>query len=366
MPFAAVLALAAFQVLLLFVHLVVYATLAAVFGIGGTAFKIVFTVLAFTFLSSSLLVHWYRGRVIDWFYTAAAYWFGLIHFLFVGAILFFIAANVLYRANIYVPPPFLGGIAFGALFLLHCYRTWKSGRVETTFVDVALPHLPASWHGKAIVFVSDLHLGSVRRQAFAREVVEKIRALHPEAIVIGGDLYDGTSCDAAALIEPLRSLRPPKGVYFVTGNHEYFLPDLAEALAAIRGLGICILNNEVADLHGLTIVGVDNKAVYRENDFARILQRMGIPEGEPVVLIKHEPSHLTVARDAGVSLVLSGHTHHGQIFPMNFFTRHIYRGFDYGLTRLDGMRVYTSSGAGTWGPPLRLGTKSEIVCITLR
>ncbi|MGC9599221.1 MAG: metallophosphoesterase [Minisyncoccia bacterium] len=366
MALAAVLVLVTLQVLLIFVHCAVYATLAAAFGIGGTALKIVFTVLAFTFLSASVLAHRYRGRVIDWFYTAAAYWFGLVHFLFVGAILFVLSANVLYRTNYYVPPPFLGGVAFGALFLLHCYGTWKSGRVATMFVDVALPHLPASWRGKAIVFVSDLHLGNVRRQAFARRVAEKIRALHPEAVAIGGDLYDGTRCDAAALIEPLRSLRPPKGVYFVTGNHEYFLPNMAEALAAIRALGIGILNNEVANLEGLAIAGVDNRAVHHKNDFARVLHDMSIPKDKPTILIKHEPSHLTVARDAGISLILSGHAHHGQIFPLNVLTRRIYHGFDYGLKRLDRMWVYTSSGAGTWGPPLRLGTKSEIVCITLR
>ncbi len=361
-----ILVLCALQVLLIFVHLAVYATLAAAFGIGGTALEIAFTVLAFTFLSASLLTHRYRGRAVDWFYTAAAYWFGLVHFLFVGAVLFFLSANVLYRTNVYVPPAFLGGIAFGALFLLHCYGTWMSGRVGTTFLDIALPDLPASWRGKRLAFVSDLHLGNVRRQAFARKVAERINALHPEAVAIGGDLYDGTRCDAAALIEPLRSLRPLQGVYFVTGNHEYFLPNMTEALAAIRAVGIRILNNEVADLEGLAIAGVDNRAVHHKNDFARVLHDMSIPKDKPTILIKHEPSHLTVARDVGVPLVLSGHTHHGQIFPINFLTRRIYRGFDYGLMRLNGMQVYISSGAGTWGPPLRFGTKSEIVCVTLR
>ena len=91
------------------------------------------------------------------------------------------------------------------------------------------------------------------------------------------------------------------------------------------------------------------------------MQRIGVDRARPSILLKHEPSDLDVAEAAGVSLDLSGHTHHGQIFPLMFFTWQIYKGFDYGLKRIGAMQVFTSSGVGTWGPPLRLGTKSEIV-----
>lgn len=366
MPVVIVATLVVLQVLLIFVHLAVYAVASTTFGIGGLLFKTIVITLALTFLSASFLSHWFRNKFIDWYYAAAAYWFGLVHFLFVGAVAFFFSASILYRLNYYVPPALLGGIFFGALFLLHGYGTWKSGRAEITFLNLALPNIPEWWRNQKIVFVSDLHLGNVRRRAFATKVVRKIRALRPEAVFIGGDLYDGVACDVEGIIEPLRALRAPQGVYFVTGNHEYFLPDLEKAFAAIRGIGIRILNNEKVDIRGIIFLGVDNKAVRRKEDFERILGEFGIDGSRPTILIKHEPNYLRAARDAGIALGFFGHTHGGQIFPLNFLTRRIYRGFDSGLKQLDGMRAYTSSGVGTWGPPLRLGTKSEIVCITLR
>ncbi len=355
-----------FQILLVFVHLAVYATAAMAFGIGGPVFAAIFIVLSVTFVSASLLARFRSGRFVDWYYTAAAYWFGLVHYLFVGAVAFFFVTHLLYTEHYYVPPAVIGGILFGALFLLNLYGTWESGRVQVTRVNVALPDLPASWRGKSIVFMSDLHLGNVWRQGFVAKIADKVNALHPEAVFIGGDVYDAGRCNPAKIIEPFRTIAAPQGVYFVMGNHEYFFPQIEAGLAALRDVGVRILNNEKVDLGGIAFVGVDDLATHRRADFEKVLQKIGIDPHVPNVLIKHEPSHLAVARDQGVALGLFGHTHHGQIFPMNFLTARIYRSFDYGLKRIGNMQVYTSSGAGTWGPPLRLGTKSEIVCITLQ
>lgn len=361
-----ILFLLVFQVLLVFVHLAVYVALAAAFGIGGPLLATIFIVLSLTFVSASLIAHFHYGRYVEDYYTAAAYWFGLVHFLFVGAVAFFFISNWLYASGSYVPPATLGGILFGGLFSLHLYCTWDGKHVRVTRVSVSLPNLPAAWRGKSIVFMSDLHLGNVWRQGSAAKIAKKIDSLHPEAVFIGGDLYDGGRCDPKAIIEPLRSIVAPQGVYFVTGNHEYFFPQLEAGLAAIRDLGMKILNNEKVDLHGIAFIGVDDRDGHRREDFEKILQKINIDPRVPNVLVKHEPSHLAVARDRGIALGLFGHTHHGQIFPLNFLTSRVYRGFDYGLKRFGDMQVYTSSGAGTWGAPIRLGTRSEIVHITLR
>lgn len=372
MKIAIVASLIIFQVLLAVVSLALYGTLAVAFGIGGPLVETIFVILSITFLSASLLSHWYRGKWIAWYYTAAAYWFGLVNFLFVGVVAFYLIANVLYARDIYVSPALIAGVSLGALFLVHCYGTWTSGRAAIKRVRIALANLPADWRGKKIVFLSDVHFGNVRGRKFAEEIVRRIRALAPDMVVIGGDLYDGVACDERALIEPFRALGGPggasKGVYFVTGNHEYFLPHPESALAAIRNAGIRILNDEKTEVDGLVLAGVDDQAAHKNENFKKILGKLNLRDdskNKPVILIKHEPSNLETAWDAGISLVLSGHTHHGQIFPLNFFTHQIYREFDYGLKHRDGMQVYTSSGVGTWGPPLRLGTKSEIVLITL-
>lgn len=358
-----------FEVLLVIVHLAVYAALAAAFGIGSPWFAALFVVLAVTFVSASFLTHFYKGILLDWYYRFSAYWFGLVHFLFGGAVVFYFTLVIVYARDVYVPPALVGAVCFGAAFLLHLYGTWNSQRVQVTKITVSLSGAngfrAGSWKGKKAVFVSDFQLGNVFRAGFAARAVKKIRALDPYAVFIGGDLYDGVVCDVERIIEPLRELHPPGGVYFVTGNHEYYLPDAARAITAVRAVGITVLDDKKADVCGIDVIGVDDRSAHKREAFEKILGQIGVDRSKPSILLKHQPIDLDVAEAAGISLTLSGHTHHGQIWPLNFFTWQIYKGFDYGLKRLGAMQVFTSSGVGTWGPPLRLGTRSEVVLIEL-
>jgi predicted MPP superfamily phosphohydrolase len=359
-----------FEVLLVFVHLAVYATLAAAFGIGGIWLKVLFILLALTFVSASALSHFYKGALVDWYYAFSAYWFGLVHFLFGGAVIFYFTIGIFYTHNIYVSPALVGTICFGALFLIHLYGTINSQWPRITSIKVKLSQIPGFsadfWRNKRIVFVSDFQLGNIYRQAFVARVIKKIHPLQPYIVLIGGDLYDGVACDEEKLIAPLHGLRPAGGTYFITGNHEYYLHDIPRALAAIRAAGVTVLDDKKVDIGGgIDLIGVDYRSSHKREDFRSTLQRVGVSRARPSILLKHEPSDLDVAGEAGISLDLSGHTHSGQIFPLMFFTWQIYKGFDYGLKRLDAMQVFTSSGVGTWGSPLRLGTKSEIVEIEL-
>ena len=120
------------------------------------------------------------------------------------------------------------------------------------------------------------------------------------------------------------------------------------------------------DLDGLQIIGVDYRDSRREEQFKAILQKIGIDRYRPSILLKHAPFDLKVADENGISLQLSGHTHQGQVFLFRFITSRIYQGYDYGLRKFGDLLVYTSSGAGTWGPPMRLDTVPEIVAITFQ
>jgi len=367
MPIAIIASLTAFEFLLIMVHLAVYGTLAVAFGIGGLWLKIVFIILALTFVSASALSHFYKGKVVDRYYQFSAYWFGLVNFLFGGAVIFYIVLNIFYDRGIYVFPALIGGICFGAVFLLHLYGTVKSQRPEVKEVKIPFSTIPGFradfWKGKKIAFVSDLQLGNIYREKFTARVAQKIKEIDPYAVFIGGDLYDGVVCDEKKLIEPLNALHPAGGTFFITGNHEYYLPDVPAALAVIRAAGVTVLDDKKIDIGGIDLIGVDYRSSHKREDFKKALEKIGVDRSKPSILLKHEPIDLDVAEEAGVSLDISGHTHHGQIFPLMFFTRQIYKGLDYGLKRLGNMQVFTSSGAGTWGPPLRLGTKSEIVLI---
>lgn len=358
-----------FQVLLVFVHLAVYKTFVAAFGpfsgMMETVMSMLFIVLAFTFISSTLIARYSRSRLAAAYYTFSAYWFGLVHFLFMGALAFFVTESVFYSFNCYISPAVLGAWAFGIAFFIHAYGTWQSGRGEIVKISVALPHLPEAWRGRTVAFISDVHLGDVRAARFSAMIAHKVSALKPYALFIGGDLFDGPLCDEKKLIAPLGALAQELqgGAWFVTGNHEYYTGDPSRVLTAIRGAGINVLANESVDLEGLQLVGVDDLSTHNAEEFKKVLERIPIDPEKPSVLLKHIPLNIDIAAAKGISLELCGHTHHGQIFPLSLITKRSFKGYDYGLVPHGVMQVYTSSGVGTWGPPLRLGTKSEIVLI---
>jgi predicted MPP superfamily phosphohydrolase len=221
--------------------------------------------------------------------------------------------------------------------------------------------LPAAWRGRRAALISDLHLGHVRNGSFLRRMVAKILKEEPDAIFIAGDLYDGTAIDTRRAAEPLRELAAPHGVYFVAGNHEQFGDD-SKYLHAIAATGVRVLSNEKVEVDGLQIVGVPYRNAH-DGQFASVLRSVRLDRDRASILLTHAPDHPEIAEAAGVSLQLSGHTHLGQFIPWSWLARRIYRQFVYGLSQIGKMQVFTSSGAGTWGPPLRLGSNPEIVVL---
>jgi len=154
----------------------------------------------------------------------------------------------------------------------------------------------------------------------------------------------------------------PHGVYFVAGNHEQFADD-SKYLQAIAAAGVRVLSNEKVEVEGLQIIGVPYRNAAQGAPFAAVLHGIRLDRGRASILLTHAPDHPEIAEAAGVSLQLSGHTHLGQFIPWSWMARRIYRQFTYGLSRIGKMQVFTSSGAGTWGPPLRLGSNPEIVML---
>jgi len=179
-------------------------------------------------------------------------------------------------------------------------------------------------------------------------------------VFLAGDLYDGTAIDAAKAAEPLRDLRAPQGTYFVAGNHEQFGDD-SRYLRAVSNAGVRVLHNEKVDADQLQIVGVPYNHAAHDEHFQKVLRQIRVDRNRASILLTHAPDRPHIAEKEGISLQVSGHTHVGQFFPWTWMARRIYRQFVYGLSRVGKMLIYTSSGAGTWGPPLRLGSSPEIV-----
>jgi len=237
--------------------------------------------------------------------------------------------------------------------------------LRVTEIAVALPGMPDSWKGRTAVLVGDLHLGPVRGFCFAQRVVRLVAKLNPDIVFLTGDFYDGTAVDEVRMASVWKEFAPKRGIYYVTGNHEEF-SDRTKYLNAIEGAGIKVLRNEKVVLDGLQIAGVLYGEGHEREAFRRALQRMNLDPTRPVILLSHVPQFYDVAEESGVSLKLSGHTHNGQVFPWNWVARRVHGKFVYGLNQFNRMLVYTTSGGGTWGPPMRLATRAEVVLIRFR
>ncbi len=347
-------------------HLAVYLFFLSVFpAIGGNllAFQIVIGILWISFVVASLLSQKINNVGTRMLYRVSAAWLGFFVYLLIGACVYG-AVFALYPA----PQQTMSWIGETLMFIalvLGLYGIVNANRIQITSISVAVPNLPEKWRSRKAVFMSDLHLGQVRGASFAKRIVAKIQELKPDIVFIGGDLYDGVAVDAESVIEPLAELKIPLGIYFVTGNHEEF-SDSSKYLSAIRGIGITALMDEKVMIDDLQLIGVDYARTTKKAAFDDVLQNLHIDRKSPSILLKHVPSDLDIALKYGITLQLSGHTHRAQIFPFTFLTHLIFKGFDYGLRPLGALQVYTSSGVGTWGPPLRVGTRSEIVEIFFR
>jgi predicted MPP superfamily phosphohydrolase len=354
------------QAFLFLVHLAIYATWRFFWGTmdysRAADLRIALAILSVSFVAASLLAHQYFNPLIRAVYTVASVWLGLVSFFFVAACASWIVYGVPLLLGVRLEKRALAAVCFGLGLVAGLCAIVNAAWTRVVRITVKLPNLPAAWRGRTAALVSDLHLGHVRYTGFLRRIVRKLSRLQPDVLFIAGDLFDGTAVDLAPLVKPWAEFSAPLGSYFITGNHEEFTSP-GKYLDAVRQSGIRVLENEKIILDGLQIVGVHDRDSGNVEKFQWILRQAALDRNVASILLVHNPNRLPVAAEAGVSLQLSGHTHHGQFFPFTAIVSRIYGKYAYGLNRFGDLAVYTSCGVGTWGPPMRLGSNPEIVLI---
>ncbi|HKF03412.1 MAG TPA: metallophosphoesterase [Candidatus Sulfotelmatobacter sp.] len=354
------------QFILLLAHLFIYQTWT--FGVPAgrttetTWLQVILGVLSVSFVAASLLAFSHTGALVRAFYRAAAVWMGLLSFLFLAGVTAWLVLAIATVAHAGLNFHLLVQVFFSIAFLAGLYGVFNANWTRITRARVRLANLPDTWRGRKAALISDVHLGHVRNRSFLQRLVAKIVSEEPDVIFIAGDLFDGTAIDAKEATEPLNQLTAPHGVYFVAGNHEQFGDD-TKYLNAVAATGVRVLQNENVNVNGLQVVGVPYRDSVANGGLASALQRVSIDRDRASILLVHAPDDPHAAEAHGFSLQLSGHTHLGQFIPWSWMARRIYRQFVYGLSRIGKMQVFTSSGVGTWGPPLRLGSNPEIVML---
>ena len=263
------------------------------------------------------------------------------------------------------------GVAGAALLatLLGLFFARRTAPVKD--VDIRLPDLPPALDGFTIVQLSHIHVGPTIKGDYLEAIVTRVNSLNADAVAITGDLVDGSVRELAEHTAPLARLQARHGVFFVTGNHEYYsgaLPWIDE----LRRLGLTVLLNEHVALdhdgHPVTLAGVTDYSGHlfhedhRSDPHAALA---GAPAHGPKVLLAHQPRSAKAAAEAGFHVQLSGHTHGGQFWPWNHFVP-LQQPFVAGLRQWGELQVYTSRGTGYWGPPMRFGAPSEITRVRLR
>jgi uncharacterized protein len=234
-------------------------------------------------------------------------------------------------------------------------------------VRVAIDRLAKAKSGYRIVQITDVHVGPTIGREFIEAIVAQINALKPDLVAITGDLVDGSVAELAEHVAPLAHIRARDGVFFVTGNHEYYSG--ADAWIAHLGtLGIRVLRNEhvrIGGDDGFDLAGIDDASSHGAGHGPDLKKALaGRDESRACVLLAHQPRGIELADTLGVDLQLSGHTHGGQMVPWNFLVR-LQQPFVAGLHKLARAQIYVSRGTGYWGPPMRVGAPAEITEIEL-
>lgn len=339
----------------------------------------VFWTLAATYIAGRFLERIWLGPLSDALVWTGSFWLGAMLYFFLLVVLI----DIFRVVNHFIPiiPAFarenfanfklwlLGGsVLLVALIVVAGYINALNPRIRT--VEISIPKQANGLESLNAVAMSDIHLGTIIGNGRLERIVNKVNGLNPDIILLPGDILDEDlepviRQNAGATLEQLSA---PMGVFGVMGNHEY----IGGAEPAYRYLtehGIKMLRDSVVKVNdSFFLVGREDiqKGRFAGKERLSIEELMeGVDKNLPVIVLDHQPYHPEKAAAAGADLMLSGHTHNGQLWPLNFITDGMFV-IGYGLGQVDGMQMYVSNGVGTWGPPLRIGNRPEIVNLKIR
>jgi uncharacterized protein len=340
-------------------------------------FTFVFWFLALSYLAARLLERFSVSWLTDGLVWIGSYWMGAMAYF----VIILLAIDLLRLVNLMIPifPAFLTRNLFHtkqvtALIIVGIVCLSVIGarinammpRIQTLELTI---QKKSSMKELNVAVISDVHLGTIICNSHFMRIVDKINSLNPDIVLFAGDLVDE---DIQPVIrqnlgETLRQIKSKYGVYGITGNHEY-IGGVEPACKYLTEHGVVMLRDSVVQIDGaFTLVGREDLSIHQFNGKNRKpLEELmkNVDRSLPVILMDHQPSRLNEAVDNGADLQLSGHTHHGQLWPFNFISKAVYE-LSWGYKKKGNTHFYVSCGVGTWGPPMRTGNRPEVVNVKL-
>ncbi|HPV40706.1 MAG TPA: metallophosphoesterase [Spirochaetota bacterium] len=341
-------------------------------------YLVIFLIFALSYIAGRVLERFSICAVSDYLIWIGSFWMGMMAYLFFGVLLCDILRLGNWIAGVVPVPSELYGrirqiaalavaIVATATVVAGYYNTLHP-RINTVVVEV-----PKSAGGRRtldIALVTDIHLGTIIKNSRLQTMVDMVNVLQPDVVLLAGDIVDE---DLAPVIknnlgELLRTIRSRYGTYAVTGNHEY-IGGVEAACRYLADHGVTVLRDRSVLIDNrFYLVGREDRSITQFGGGRRLpldAIMKDVDLKRPVIMMDHQPYHLSEAAEHGVDLQVSGHTHHGQLWPFNFITSLIYE-VSRGLKRIGKAHVFVSCGYGTWGPPVRVGMVPEVVHIQLR
>ena len=357
------------NIILFFAHIFIYKHILSVFPILEN-YKpyiiVLFIVLFSLFFVGNFLLYIYPSKISYIMYNTGALWLGIFWILFMVTVLSFSIGVINNYFHLGWPLYYINIILYTLAIFINIYAIYNGANVKVTYYKVHINNLSEDLKNKRAILFADTHYGAIYNENNAKELLQLIQSQNPDILFMAGDFYDGPKIDFTRPANVYKDYNPKLGKYFVSGNHEEYAGKI-ETMKAIEDAGFIISDNNIININGLQIVGIPYKMNRGDNNnyAEEILNNLKYNKDMPSIILKHVPLDLDVLVDNNASLILSGHTHNGQMWPFNLFTKYIYKGLNYGLNNVNNSntQIITTSGAGSWGPPQRLGTKPEIVVI---
>lgn len=340
----------------------------------SAAYWLIFSTLAAAYVVGRIGSIYFPGTMSDRLILLGAYWLGAVFYLFllwgtVDVVTYIGHAIGMLPAKYPNLSPTLGFAIIGIVIIIVAYGTWNARTIRLQHYDLAIAK-NCTIDRLNIVMVSDLHLGLLVGRDRLTKLVNVVNDLKPDLVLLAGDILDENigAFVENGMVEVLCELQSTFGVFGCLGSHEYIWGHSEKAMKYLQAAGVTILKDDYAKIaDSFYIVGRDD--AYREklvgtprDSLCKIIA--GCDQSLPIILLDHQPSNLSDGERAGVDLQLSGHTHRGQIFPLNFLTAWLFK-IDWGYLRKGCFQLIVSSGFGTWASPIRVGTTSEVVQISL-
>lgn len=321
------------------------------------ALILTFTIVAILTMSNT------TGQMGHILYASASVLLGFILYLLLSVIVIDIV-----KLFIHIPPRISATIVLSLATLVSSYGIINASYIRTTNLSIPLKNL--SQEIKAL-HLSDIHIGHFRGEKTMKEIVKKANILNPDIILITGDFFDGVIGVKDEIFKTIKEFRAP--IYFVEGNHDEYT-NIVQIKRKLKDVGVNVLENKIEEYKGLQIVGIDHMVADKEtfdmhasankSTIQETLSELPINDSKPSILLHHSPDGIEYADQNGIDLFLTGHTHAGQIFPINIIANFMFN-YNRGLHSYNNTKIFVSEGVGTFGPPMRVGTISEMVLLNL-